>query len=273
MKIGRGFRVSNYRGHLWSRSRGVCPEAQARGAVKIVVPFCVLTAGDRLGRGGAGRPPRRCIEVPRFDASFPARDGDGSIVAQAMTAYWRPMFVFINRMIDNPAEAEDLTQEVFLRLCQNAREVLPEGRKSWLFSVAHNLAVDYLRGLGHEVPLTDKEDPEAHMHFSGDLKSREPNSEEILIQVEDDEQADAGRKDVSNRLRRDLSDAVQSLPDSQREVALYIYVAKMSVDQCAAAVGKSEQAVDNLKNRLYTRILEFMQAHGWKHFPERNSPE
>jgi RNA polymerase sigma-70 factor (ECF subfamily) len=58
-----------------------------------------------------------------------------------------PIFRYLMCKTRNSWMAEDITQESFLRLYRHMREELPvENPKAWLFAVAHNLAVDCMRG-------------------------------------------------------------------------------------------------------------------------------
>jgi RNA polymerase sigma-70 factor, ECF subfamily len=62
-----------------------------------------------------------------------------------------PVYRYLFRVLDNPEEAEDLTQEVFLRFYGCLRKGQPVGNiRAWIFHVAHNLAVDQQR---KKVPL------------------------------------------------------------------------------------------------------------------------
>jgi RNA polymerase sigma-70 factor (ECF subfamily) len=57
-----------------------------------------------------------------------------------------PVYRYLFRVLDNPQEAEDLTQEVFLRFYTCLRKGQPVGNiRAWIFHVAHNLAVDQQR--------------------------------------------------------------------------------------------------------------------------------
>lgn len=54
-----------------------------------------------------------------------------------------PVFRYLLRKTRDPGEAEDLTQETFLRLCQHLQEEHPlDNPKAWLFTVANHLAID-----------------------------------------------------------------------------------------------------------------------------------
>jgi RNA polymerase sigma-70 factor, ECF subfamily len=68
-----------------------------------------------------------------------------------------PVFRFLLRRTHDAGQAEDLTQETFLRLCRHLREERPlDNPKAWLFTVAANLAIDLNR---HESSITDLDEP------------------------------------------------------------------------------------------------------------------
>lgn len=76
---------------------------------------------------------------------------------QLVAAHQGSLFAFLYRMVGEPATAEDLMQETFVRALQASRRYRPEGRIStWLFSIAANLVRDRWRRRarrGEELPL------------------------------------------------------------------------------------------------------------------------
>jgi len=67
-----------------------------------------------------------------------------------------PVFGFLLRLTHDPDEAEDLTQETFLRLFRHLRDRRPlDNPRAWLFTVAHNVAVDRVRDETHIIELDD----------------------------------------------------------------------------------------------------------------------
>src|SRR5262249_4418685 len=67
-------------------------------------------------------------------------------VTSAFEVLRDPVYRYLFRVLDNAEEAEDLTQEVFLRLYSYLRKGHPLGNvRAWVFHVAHNLAVDQQR--------------------------------------------------------------------------------------------------------------------------------
>jgi len=77
-------------------------------------------------------------------------------VTQIFQALRLPVYYYLMAFLDDAATADDLTQEVFLRLYAQLHRGRPvENVRLWVFRVAHNLAIDYLRQvrhLDHDVP-------------------------------------------------------------------------------------------------------------------------
>ena len=67
------------------------------------------------------------------------------LVAEAYEKYRRQVFVFIHARIDNVEEAEDLTQDTFLRLLDHLTMLRPDTVQQFIFTIARNLVFDYLR--------------------------------------------------------------------------------------------------------------------------------
>ena len=81
--------------------------------------------------------------------------GDREAYATLVAHHLTPITAYSQRMIGNPASAEDITQEVFLRLWLKAAEFDASKARltTWLHRMAHNLAIDHLRKRQREAPL------------------------------------------------------------------------------------------------------------------------
>jgi RNA polymerase sigma-70 factor (ECF subfamily) len=75
-----------------------------------------------------------------------ARQGDSSAFGSLFEAWRKPLFGYIYRMVVLRQDAEDLLQDVFVRVHENIREYRGEARfKSWLFGIATHVCLDHLR--------------------------------------------------------------------------------------------------------------------------------
>jgi RNA polymerase sigma-70 factor (ECF subfamily) len=188
--------------------------------------------------------------------------GERKAFVELVRRHNKPIYNFVLRQLRTPSVAEDLTQDVFMRLVQNAAEFKHEARFStWLYTIARNLCIDQLRKLSHR------------RHASLDQPQRdgaEPSDSRPLGETVADTnaQASAERGALSSEVRSSIVKAVDSLPDDQREVFLLREVANLPFRDIAEITGVGENtvksrmryALDRLKDALsdfeeYARAL------------------
>jgi RNA polymerase sigma factor (sigma-70 family) len=165
---------------------------------------------------------------------------------------------FIRRRVADPSDAEDILQEVFFELVETYRLMKPiEQVGAWLFRVARNRITDLFR----------KRKPEA--------STNDPVAEEEgeFLTLEDLlPSRDAGPEATYARtvLLAELEDALEDLPDEQREVFLAHEIEGRSFKDLAAETGLSvntllsrkHYAVIHLRERLRAVYDEFTKAGG-----------
>ena len=163
---------------------------------------------------------------------------------------------FIRRRVPNPADAEDIAQEVLYELVEANRLLMPiEHVTSWLFTVARNRITDLFR----------KKKPE---NFS-DAAIEDEEGE--LLRIEDLlPSPDAGPEAIylRNVLFDELELAIEELPDEQREVFVAHELEGRSFKEIAAETGvnlntllaRKRYAVLHLRERLQDIYDEFMKA-------------
>jgi RNA polymerase sigma factor (sigma-70 family) len=165
---------------------------------------------------------------------------------------------FIRRRVADPSDAEDILQEVFYELVETYRLMKPiEKVGAWLFRVARNRITDLFR----------KRKPEA--------STNDPVAEEEgeFLTLEDLlPSRDAGPEAAYARtvLLAELEDALEELPDEQREVFLAHEIEGRSFKDLAAETGLSvntllsrkHYAVIHLRERLRAVYDEFTKAGG-----------
>ena len=107
--------------------------------------------------------------------------GDDSAFEFLVQKYRRAMVNFMFRMAHNNAAAEDLAQEVFLRVYRS-RESYEASAKftTWLYRIATNLAVNHARDTRHERPenTVSLDEPDQESGHTLDLPDRTPSAEE-----------------------------------------------------------------------------------------------
>lgn len=74
------------------------------------------------------------------------RDGDVETLTILMERYQHRLYRYMLRLVRQPGTAEDLFQQTWVRVMERARSYDPRRSfESWLFAIAHNLAIDHLR--------------------------------------------------------------------------------------------------------------------------------
>jgi RNA polymerase sigma-70 factor (ECF subfamily) len=92
---------------------------------------------------GPGQP---LASVSDADLAVAARDGSADACTELVRRFERPVYNLVARLVQDPAMAEDLTQDAFLKIFRGLGQYDSGLRfSSWCFRIAHNTAVDYLR--------------------------------------------------------------------------------------------------------------------------------
>jgi len=201
----------------------------------------------------AGVPKQAAVEADagssgegRTDAEImlQVKAGDDSAFAYLVQKYRRPMVNFMYRMAHNAAGAEDLAQEVFLRVYRS-RETYEASAKftTWLYRIATNLAVNHARDTRQERPenTVSLDEPDEESGHTPDLPDGTPSAEENLVQRE--------------RLAA-IRQRVQSLPERQRIAVVMHKYQQMEYRQIADVLKLSESATKSLLFRAYEALRE-----------------
>ena len=161
------------------------------------------------------------------------------------TGVWR----FVFRSVQNNAVTDDLVQELWFAVTRSAASYVPSAKfKTWLFTMARNRVIDHVRTAKNHASI-DAENEEGESMFS-DLAADSRLGP--LRQVSSREQAKA------------LLDAIEQLPEDQREAFLLQAEGGMSVEDIAVAIGVTfETAKSRLRyarNKLKTLLADFAEA-------------
>jgi RNA polymerase sigma-70 factor (ECF subfamily) len=207
-----------------------------------------LDAGSALRPGTAPDPNVGVREGldPTSDAAIMLRvaEGDEASFTYLAQKYHRPMIHFLFRMVNNQAIAEELAQEVFLRVYRARGSYRAEARfTTWLYRIATNLAVNYARDTKNErtaqTVYLDQPDPETGT--SPDLADDEPSAEDRLLRDE---------RMAAIRLH------VMALPERQRMAVLMHKYQGMDYRQIGEVLKLSESATKSLLFRAYQTLRE-----------------
>ncbi len=163
------------------------------------------------------------------------RGGDRRAFEELFRRYTPPLVNFLARMVSERDRAEELAQEVFLRIYQARDRYEPKARFStWLFSIAHNLALNELDRSyrKRERPL---EDPALER-----MEDPQPGVEERLD----------GKRAVSS-----IERALAGLPERQRAALLLRAEQGLGYAEIAEVLGASSASVKSLIHRARESLL------------------
>jgi RNA polymerase sigma-70 factor (ECF subfamily) len=165
-----------------------------------------------------------------------ARAGDEAALAELYNLYFPRVYRYILARMGNPYDAEDLTEEVFLRVLDAiGRFQWREAPFSaWLFRIAHNAVISQRRkegARGRSSPLSDA------------LPVDSQGPEEM----------------VANRLAlKEVMRAAETLPDAQRRVISLRFAAGLTVAETARAMDKGEGNVKVIQHKAIAKLREML---------------
>ena len=170
--------------------------------------------------------------------------GDEAAFDYLVQKYRRPLVSFMYRMARNTAAAEDLAQEVFLRVYRS-RQTYEASAKftTWLYRIATNLAVNHARDTRQERPevTVSLDEPDEETGTTMDVADGTITAEEALV-----------RRERMLAIRS----KVEALPERQRLAVIMHKYQQMDYKQIADVLKLSESATKSLLFRAYETLRE-----------------
>lgn len=162
--------------------------------------------------------------------------GDKRAAAELVRRHLPKMVGLARRMLGNHAEAEDVAQDVFLRVWKHANAWRPGQAKfeTWMHRVAMNLCLDRLRRSGRQ---------------GGEVSPETPDRRASATRALDDRQR-----------RERVRDALQRLPERQRAALVLCYYQERSNIEAAEILGVSVDALESLLSRARRSLKSALSA-------------
>jgi RNA polymerase sigma-70 factor (ECF subfamily) len=169
--------------------------------------------------------------------------GDEQSFELLLRKYRTPLVNFLYRMVRNTAAAEDLAQEVFLRVYRARQEYAPSAKfTTWMFRIATNLALNSVRDNRHR-----------QMEISIDQTGDNGEDEQPAMEVPD--RTPTVEQELVARSRAELiMKAIHALPEKQRAAVLLHKFQEMDYDEIARVLECSESALKSLLFRAYETL-------------------
>jgi len=167
------------------------------------------------------------------------RDGDLGSFELLLEKHRGPMIHFLRRLVQNDAVAEELSQEVFLRVFKSRQNYQPSAKfTTWLFRIGTHLALNWIRDGQNEKSQTSL-DKETVAGVTRQVPDRRRTAEQELL---------------NEAKLREVRVAISSLPAKQRAAVMMHKYEEMEYAQIAGAIGCSESAVKSLLFRAYESL-------------------
>ncbi len=165
---------------------------------------------------------------------YRAHAGDRGAAGTLYEHYYRDIYSYIYYRVNNPATAEDLSAEVFVRMIRHLPNFLDQGKPfiSWLYTHARRIIEDY--GQNQTDPILDK-------HNGG-------NRSDGKAQTQKEQKAQGC-----------FQRALQHLSESQKEIIIHRFVEGRSVKDIADLIQQSERAVRAIQFRALQSLEDALE--------------
>ncbi len=170
-----------------------------------------------------------------------AQKGESSAFEALYDHFYDQIFRYIVFKTSDFTTAEDLTEDVFLRMLESIRKFKPQGHpfSSWLFRIAHNRVIDHYRKRGRDrnVPL------DTILSTVGDSQTTLDNYVETKLAM------------------REVNQAMAQLTELQREVLNLRFAGGLSIKETAETVKRNENSVKALQHSAVKKLRILLQPN------------
>jgi RNA polymerase sigma-70 factor, ECF subfamily len=179
--------------------------------------------------------------------------GSQSAFEQIVRRYQRPVIGLVTRMVGDPAVAEDLAQEAFVKAFRSLRSFDVTRRlSSWLFRIAHNTALDWLRRTRPALVSLDEETEDG---------SRQAMTAAAAPPAPDPVETQA--------LGRAIEAAMQALRPAYRAAIALRYEEDLSFEEIGHVLGVPEVTARSYVHRARKELAQALTAVGWQPVRDR----
>jgi RNA polymerase sigma-70 factor (ECF subfamily) len=166
--------------------------------------------------------------------------GDSGALGEIVRIYGGSLLGYLRKMCGSREQAEDLFQETFTKLYENANTIRGETLRPWLFTVATRLAINHLR----------RKKRVKFVSFSG---TEDCDGPEAVVADQTNDPVDEAAKDER---KQQVRGAIASLPEKMRATLIMAYYQGMSYAQIAECMGCSVGTVKTQMFRAMKTLAE-----------------
>jgi RNA polymerase sigma-70 factor (ECF subfamily) len=195
------------------------------------------TSGDGAEREAANQ---RDVEL-----MCRVRDGDLRAFEELVSIHQRTVIATVAKMLGSPSEAEDIAQQVFIRIWKSAARYEPQAKfTTWLFTITRNLVFNEVRRRQRKPTVSVQEREETTHRVIEDAQGSSPD--EDLLHAE---------------LEAAVDRAIAALPEKQRLAVILRRYEDMPYEEIGTVLSMSVPAVKSLLFRARTELKQSLQRY------------
>ena len=166
-----------------------------------------------------------------------AQQHDEEAFAELYEKYFDKIYRYVSLKIGNRVEAEDMTQQVFINALRSISSFKWRGLpfSAWLFRIAHNQVVDYLRKKTRQPVVSLNESITASKDNPHKMTEQNMNVEQLVL-------------------------ATKNLTPAQQEVIALRFAGELPISQVARIMGKSEGAIKALQHSAIVSLRKILNV-------------
>ena len=173
------------------------------------------------------------------------RRGDFAAFEELIEIHQRSVIGTVANMLGNPSEAEDIAQQVFIRVWKSAARYEPQAKfTTWLFTITRNLVFNEVRRRQRKPTVSMQEREETTHRVVEDVQGSSPD-EELL------------RSEMEAAIDR----AIDALPEKQRLAVVLRRYEEMPYEEIGVVLSMSVPAVKSLLFRARAQLKETLQKY------------
>jgi RNA polymerase sigma-70 factor (ECF subfamily) len=173
------------------------------------------------------------------------REGDNEAFELLVELHQSAVIGTVAKMLGGASEAEDIAQQVFIRIWKSAKRYQPQAKfTTWMFTITRNLVFNETRRRKRKPTV-----------------SVEEREEESHQQVEDVHSTTPDQDVLHSELERAVDDAIQALPEKQRLAVVLRRYEEMPYDEIGRVLSMSVPAVKSLLFRARTQLKESLEKY------------
>lgn len=188
---------------------------------------------------------RRALNDRDVGLMLRVKEGDNKAFELLVELHQSAVIGTVAKMLGGAYEAEDIAQQVFIRIWKSAKRYQPQAKfTTWMFTITRNLVFNETRRRKRKPTVSiDEREEESHQ------------------QVEDVHSTTPDQDVLHSELERAVDDAIQALPEKQRLAVVLRRYEEMPYDEIGRVLSMSVPAVKSLLFRARTQLKESLEKY------------